>query len=289
MTAIAPTRSYIICAMPRSGTHLLGEALTNTGIAGKPDEYFICDHNGRLPNEVGHVAATYGQMTLSEFRDFVLQFGSTPNGTFGITIMWSYLHHIVANYQQLPAYRHLNTKQLLDELFCQPKYIWLIRQDKVKQAISLSKALQTNVWGKQKSNHKTTSAPSPQVLAFSYKGIEKLRRRLSTSEAGWANYFQENNIQPYKVIYEELVSEYEQTAFNILDFLDIPRPENLTFGERRLQKQANALNEDWETRYYQFQQTRFPYITWYNFKLQNQLRRITVRRWLKQLFRREQA
>ncbi|MBX3055951.1 MAG: hypothetical protein KF770_05705 [Anaerolineae bacterium] len=287
MEEMTPTRSYIICAMPRSGTHLLGEALTNTGIAGKPDEYFICDAHGRLPNEVGHVPEIYGQMTLPEFRDFVLQFGSTPNGVFGITIMDTYLSQIVKNYRQLPAYRHLNRKQLLDTLFYEPRYIWLIRQDKVKQAISWSKALQTDVWGEQ-GNAAISSRThiSPQSPSFTYKGIERLRRTLVKAEARWEKYFKENNIQPFKVIYEELVHNYEQTAVDILDFLDIPRPPELSFGERRLQKQAGALNEEWEKRYYQIHHTRFPMLTWYGIKLSHRLRRITVRRWLRQLFER---
>ena len=33
-------KSYLICATPRSGSSLLCEALRNTGLAGKPDEYF---------------------------------------------------------------------------------------------------------------------------------------------------------------------------------------------------------------------------------------------------------
>ena len=32
--------SYLICATQRSGSYLLCEALKNTGIAGKPEEYF---------------------------------------------------------------------------------------------------------------------------------------------------------------------------------------------------------------------------------------------------------
>ena len=35
-----PTLSYMICATPRSGSTLLCKALQNTGLAGKPDEYF---------------------------------------------------------------------------------------------------------------------------------------------------------------------------------------------------------------------------------------------------------
>jgi LPS sulfotransferase NodH len=51
------------------------------------------------------------------------------------------------------------------------------------------------------------------------------------------------------VPYEELVEAYEQTALAILDYLNIPFPENLVFGERRLQRQADAINEAWVEKY----------------------------------------
>src|SRR5690348_6219991 len=35
-----PACSYLACATPRSGSTLLCEALTNTGVAGNPKEYF---------------------------------------------------------------------------------------------------------------------------------------------------------------------------------------------------------------------------------------------------------
>lgn len=36
----APERSYLVCATPRSGSTLLCKALRETGVAGKPEEYF---------------------------------------------------------------------------------------------------------------------------------------------------------------------------------------------------------------------------------------------------------
>ena len=41
-----PHISYVICAVRRSGSFLLFEALTNTGLAGNPQEYFINNGEG---------------------------------------------------------------------------------------------------------------------------------------------------------------------------------------------------------------------------------------------------
>jgi len=68
-------------------------------------------------------------------------------------------------------------------------------------------------------------------------------------EAGWQTFFEACGVQPFKVVYEELVEAYEETALRILDYLNIPFPKDLIFGERRLQKQADTLNERWVEKY----------------------------------------
>jgi len=53
-----------------------------------------------------------------------------------------------------------------------------------------------------------------------------------------------------KVIYEELVDAYEETGLRILDFLGVSYPDDLVYGEdRRLEKQATRMNEEWAQRY----------------------------------------
>ena len=43
-----PDRSYIVCATPRSGSTLVCHALEETGVAGRPEEYFeALRHSGR--------------------------------------------------------------------------------------------------------------------------------------------------------------------------------------------------------------------------------------------------
>jgi LPS sulfotransferase NodH len=67
--------------------------------------------------------------------------------------------------------------------------------------------------------------------------------------------FRRHHIQPYTVIYEQLVSAYEETALDILCYLDIPPSRRPTFSERRMKRQADALSEEWAQRYYRYKQT----------------------------------
>ena len=247
-----PKISYIICAMPRSGTHFLGERLANTGRAGKPDEYFICDHEGRLENERGNIAEIYGQKTLPDFRDLVIELGSTPNGVFGITIMWSYFHTILANYRTLPRYREMGDYELLQSLLYDPRYIWLIRRDKVRQAVSLSKAIQTNIWKKPGEGKRVEARREPE---FNFHAIEHYRRRLEEADKRWDNYFETHGIQPFRVVYEEFVKHHEETTRAILAYLHIPAAD-LDFTPPRLQKQSDETSDQWVARYHEIKESR---------------------------------
>ncbi|MDE0689535.1 MAG: hypothetical protein OXI61_15315 [Candidatus Poribacteria bacterium] len=42
---------------------------------------------------------------------------------------------------------------------------------------------------------------------------------------------------------------YEKTALRVMEWLEISYPENLVFGARRLQKQADGVSEAWVRQY----------------------------------------
>jgi LPS sulfotransferase NodH len=241
--------TYIICATPRSGSHLLAEALQVTGLAGKPDEYFITNKKGQLQNVQGNIAELYGKKSLEQFRELVLSLGSTPNGVFGIILQWDYVHHIFRNFRSLPQYANLNDKALLDALFDQPKFIWLQRQNKARQAISSIKAERTGIWKMQKDS--ANQRQTKPEMHYDYFLIDQNVKRFENAEQAWASFFQTNKIEPLVVVYEDLAQNFEQTSLALLDFLNISRPSTIQFKERKLKKQADTLNEEWTKKYLQ--------------------------------------
>jgi trehalose 2-sulfotransferase len=99
--------------------------------------------------------------------------------------------------------------------------------------------------------------PMPkQEPTFDFEFIDQLHNQILEGEAGWQNFFKGCGVQPFKVVYEELVDAYETTALRILEYLNIPYPENLVFGERRLQKQADTLNEAWVQQYIEMKEAK---------------------------------
>ena len=270
---MAPYTSYLICATPRSGSTLLCEALDNSGLAGHPKEYFEALKETGLPRRPGEyfeglehrtilellgdysrLDDEYGEPRFWDGRGYarylarVRKEGMTPNGVFGAKIMWGYFSDFIANVRQIPAYHEMAVPDILTALFPNLHYIWVTRRDKVRQAISLWKAIQTQTW-KHDGHASRIERPAHAELVFHFEAIDHLVQRLKAHEEAWQDYFADCGAQPFTVVYEELAGEYETTALNILRYLHIPIPRNLVFGERRMKQQANALSEEWIRRY----------------------------------------
>ncbi len=161
--------------------------------------------------------------------------------------MWNYFPAMLKNLRDLPEYQEMEAPQIMASLFPDIHYIWITRRDKVRQAVSWAKAGQTGVYARAKGDN-----PIPRrEPTFDFEFIDQLYNLVLEGEAGWQKFFESCGVRPFKVEYEELVETYEPTALRILDYMKVPYPANLIFGERRMQKQADSLNEAWAEKYIQ--------------------------------------
>ena len=235
-----PNTSYLICATNRSGSFLLCEALKNTGIAGNPEEYFW---RGDEP----FWKERWGVSNYEDYLPKAIEQGTTSNGVFGAKIMWGYFDDFVGKIMQIPAYQQIDLPSLLPKVFPNLHYIQMTRRDKVRQAISFWKAIETNIWA-----WSSDEPPVPEKEpTFNYEAISKLKREIFAHEAAWGNYFEMCQVEPLVIVYEDLVLACEETALEVLRFLDIPVPPNLEFAERKMKRQADALTETWVQAYNQ--------------------------------------
>jgi LPS sulfotransferase NodH len=234
-----PHTSYLICATNRSGSSLLCEALKNTGIAGRPEEYFWRD-------DEPFWSERWSVSTYADYLNKAIEEGTTPNGVFGAKVMWGYFDDFLTKLRRIPEYEELAVPDLMRTVFPNPHYIWMTRRDKVRQAVSFWKAIETGIWACT-GDEPPTPAKEP---VFDFEPIDYLVQEIVTHEAAWQQYFSECGVTPFTVVYEELVLAYEETARQTLQYLSIPIPENLVFAERQLKKQADALSEEWVQRYH---------------------------------------
>jgi LPS sulfotransferase NodH len=52
-----------------------------------------------------------------------------------------------------------------------------------------------------------------------------------------------------KVVYEDLVEDYEGTVLQLLDGIGVPVPENFAVEQPRMKRQADDLSEEWVSLY----------------------------------------
>ena len=273
-----PHTSYLVCATPRSGSTLLCEALTNTQRAGYPAEYFEALRATGLPRRpkeyfedgknsaITDMLGNYSRIDerppqqIANYADYlaeVLEKGTTPNGVFGAKMMWGYLDDFISHVRQSSHYPEMAAPDILSAVFPNLQYILVTRNDKVRQAISLWKAIQTQTWKIDREEHTNPDkqpAHPEQELVFNFAAIDHLVQRITEHDAAWKAYFACADIQPFTVVYEELIHTYQETAIAILKYLRIPMQDHLTFAPRAMQRQSNALSEEWAQRYWAIKQ-----------------------------------
>jgi LPS sulfotransferase NodH len=168
---VGPTRSYLVCATPRSGSTLVCQALKGTGVAGRPEEYFeALEHSGRprrpeeyfngvedpsILNQLQRRGISddplprsplWSRTAYDRYLEWAMGQGTTPNGVFGAKLMWGYLGDFVSLLRNIPEYRDLPLADLLPSVFPDVTFVRVVRANKVRQAISLWNAVQTATW-----------------------------------------------------------------------------------------------------------------------------------------------
>jgi len=281
-----PQRSYLVCATPRSGSTLVCHALAETGVAGRPEEYFealrhsgrprrpeeyfvgvedpsIRDHLGEraVGGELQPRSPLWSRAAYDRYLEWAFEAGTTPNGIFGAKLMWGYFGDFVSLLRNVPAYRDLSLAELLPSVFPELTFVRVVRANKVRQAVSLWKAVQTATWREDQASAKSASLEDDDVppyrtfieehrpqLRFHYRAIDHLLRELLIEEASWDAFFEHSGIKPILVLYENFAADYEKSTLNLLDRLGLAPPDDFDF-KPRMKKQSDDVNDDWTKRY----------------------------------------
>ena len=158
--------SYLVCATPRSGSTLLCETLPRPGWratrssssrrcrrpgcrAGRSTTCAGLDDDGALalvedapPHDAAALLGPARRAaTTPSTWTHVRRLGTTPNGVFGAKIMWAHL-------EDLGRAARAATTSTRSSTTCSTGrgFVWVRREDTVRQAVSLWRAMQTQSW-----------------------------------------------------------------------------------------------------------------------------------------------
>jgi len=216
-----PRLSYIVCALPRSGSSLLCDVLANTELAGAPAEYFE-------PNVMRDFSKAWGTQTFDEYLEALLVKKTSPNGVFGVKALYPQLHD---------AFQGRDIHAVFPGL----RFVYVTRADHLRQAVSFARAMQTDKWA---DHHPARTTD----IAFDADQVKELLDWIEREERLWEGFFDHERSAPLRLIYEEFTSSLDTSVARVLDFLGIEAPMDLRL-EPTLTKQADDVSERWVRRY----------------------------------------
>jgi len=256
------TKSLLVCATPRSGSTLLCALLDGTEVAGRPQEFFErLAHSGlpRQPREYFEHVEDPKLLELLAPTDpgtpdpgdpipQALAEGTTDNGVFAAKLMWTHLLDLAERLGAKPGsplpsggLGRPADATLLRERFPDPRYVHVTRRDKIAQAVSLWRAVQTRAW---RAGEVTETENGDAV--YHAGAIGYLAGQLSDHDDAWRAWFSANRIEPLRVVYEELAADTSGVTAEVLEDLGVGPAE---VPEPPLRRQGDDRSARWVERY----------------------------------------
>jgi LPS sulfotransferase NodH len=236
-----PRRCYVVCAVARSGSNLLTDALRETGRAGQPKQFF----SELFQSGYG---AKYGLDPARDYASYVrgiIDATSTSNGLFGFKLMGWSLEAFLASLRGTRQFASVDSTDLevLRSAFPRLQFIRIIRRDKLRQAISKARAMQTGVWKLADGKNAIGEARFDRDL------ITQCLREGEIEQAVWDRFFDNFPAAPLMIEYEQLSRNYERIVRNVLSFLGIALQRGSKIGEPITLKQSDTISDEWERCY----------------------------------------
>ena len=193
---------FVICTYARSGSNFLMSLLKSTGI-----------------------------VTAGEFRAVVRPEGLDQLRKNG-NLLPSFLKRCYGQNEHWGLSIHADQVYVLDRLFSlgikphEIRWIWLVRKDKVAQALSYLRMNRTKVSGILDADPELERKRIQNDIEVNISQDElfKYSLRLFFLDQIWETFFEGHGIPFHKIYYEDFIdpSTWEKTVEAILDFLSIP-------------------------------------------------------------------
>jgi LPS sulfotransferase NodH len=228
MFASGPHTVYVIAATPRTGSNLLCEGLSATGVAGVPQEYFAPDFVTMWRSRWG-LDASSGP---GAFVETALRHGTSSNGVTAFKIQWMHVARLAGCLGLVEA-------EVLPTLLPGAAFVNTVRRDRRAQALSWFRAIETREWGR------LAGSPAPPAPALDVEAMVRLEAHIAWQQAAWEAYFAAAEVVPLTVEYESLDADYRGQLSRVLRFLGLDASAAEAVPAPRLARQADDVTVRW--------------------------------------------
>ncbi|MEH6527932.1 MAG: Stf0 family sulfotransferase [Sneathiella sp.] len=242
-------KSYIICTSPRSGSTLLCNLLAATGKSGNPGSHF---HTPSLSSwlktyELSRDDFTSDHDALSAVFDAARKQGTGNTRFFGLRLQRGSFDYFL----QQVSILHPGLNRDLDRIeaaFGHTLFIHLTRPNKLYQAISHVKALQTGLWHMSADGTELERLSAPKEPVYDASRIARHLAGLSALDDAWKAWFNREKLHPLQITYDELSDDPRDGLARILDQLGLDRKVARDINPT-VAKLADATNRRWAERF----------------------------------------
>ena len=218
----------MICSTPRTGSTLLGRVLAASGLFGSSVEYLHHKHLGNIARRFNIVEAD-GNVDLPTYFSRLYAHRTSANGVFGIKCHYDQFAPFVAGKRWM---------QILPDV----KFVYIIRQDILAQAISLTIATQTNSFRADIAGTKEAN--------YSREQIQKWIHYIADLNRHWRIFFGEHGIRPYYLTYEDFVARPQEISVEIGKYVGVDVGDALFSAENTtMKKQRDSISDIWKERF----------------------------------------
>ncbi|MEO6360238.1 MAG: Stf0 family sulfotransferase [Sphingomicrobium sp.] len=198
-----PESAYMFASVPRTGSTYLSHLLWKSGCLGAPLEYL-----NFLPSGPYHVVSGSPEQQIVLWRS-LLHRRTSPNGLFGVKCFPTQMKEL-----------HHGNQPLFSEVMAtlvprdrQARIVQLKRRDRRAHAISYARAALSGIWRKEQEGQAGTR------VEFSREAVDHARALLDQEEASWERLYNDRNIAPLILWYEDVVDQPGRAVASVAEFL----------------------------------------------------------------------
>ena len=185
--------------------------------------------------------------TLQAIFEKVRKVGIAETGVFGLRLQGGSINYFLDQLKFLHPEQHCDVDRL-NATFGETAFIFLSRKNKLEQAISCVKAMQTGLWHTAANGTEFERLAPPQLPYFDREAIRQHISEFEGDDQRWEHWFTTESIKPLRLSYEDLAKDSVATLNTVLEALGLHT--SSTIGTKApLAKMADELSEEWATLY----------------------------------------
>jgi trehalose 2-sulfotransferase len=223
-------KSYVVASTPRCGSTFLCSLLWQTGVLGAPSEYWNCHKSGARKTIGIRMMERLEATSGADYLRKLLACRTSPNGVFGLKVHFFDFQEVLRGFPQV-----------LDQL-SPVTYISIERQDKIAQAVSLARSLQTGAWTAKINRERPAVTYDRDLIARCLSSLE-------TQRIGWLRWFEANRIDPHVVTYEKLAADKDGVVSGIVELLGVEGDERHNIELPAIERQSDGTSREWTARF----------------------------------------